>query len=414
MKGLDEDRAIDDLRALARFGKFETGVDRPAMSEADLEAREWLRNRMAQAGLEASIDGLGNVYGRAPKARVSILLGSHSDTVPRGGWLDGALGVIYALEVARTRLTAFPNAVVGVDAISFSDEEGTFLACAGSRSFCAALAPGDLERARNASNEALSERLAHHGLSRRGKALLDPLRHRAFIEAHIEQGPRLIEQGLEIGVVSGIVGLRRRRVRFQGQADHAGTTPMTMRRDAGFAMFSFACAAAEGLRSAGSPDSVWNFGVAEVKPGAANVVPQEAQIVVEYRDLSRDVMQRMDEALVGLVAVRDGAAGVRVSSEMIGAIEPTAMDERLIERLEAAALAEGAKSQRMQSGAGHDAMIVGRRIPAAMLFVPSIGGRSHDISEDTDEADIRRGLRVYASAVETMIEMLSPDGQGAL
>jgi N-carbamoyl-L-amino-acid hydrolase len=413
LKGIDEDRAIADLRTLADFGRFQTGVDRPAMSEPDLEARHWLRERMAEAGLDAEIDGVGNVYGRSP-SRMSVLLGSHSDTVPRGGWLDGALGVIYALETARAHRAVHPNATVGVDAISFSDEEGTFLACAGSRSFCGALKPGDLESARNADGDSVVERLAHHGLSHRGRAALDPARHRAFLEAHIEQGPRLIESGLEIGVVTGIVGLRRRRVRFSGRADHAGTTPMNMRQDAGFAMFSFATAAAERLRAAGSSDSVWNFGVASLKPGAANVVPHEAEVVVEFRDLSSDVMERMDRALLDLIEERKDAAGVAVASTMIGAIEPTTMNERMLGHLDFAARAEGAKSQHMQSGAGHDAMIVGRQIPAGMLFVPSIGGRSHHISENTDEADIRRGLRVYARAVQSILEAFGSDGQGAL
>ena len=413
MEGLDEDRAIADLRTLARFGKVGTGVNRPALTNADIEAREWLRDRMAQAGLDATIDGIGNVVGRAPRARATLLLGSHSDSVPNGGWLDGALGVVFGLEVARARQATHPEAVVGVDAISFSDEEGTFLACAGSRSFCGAVSSADLERAMNAAQERMVDRLDSFHLSDRPLARLDPDRHRAFLEAHIEQGPRLIEGGLDIGGVTGIVGVRRRRIHFEGRADHAGTTPMAMRRDAGLAMHEFTVAAAASLRAAGSPDSVWNFGVVSVRPGAANVVPNEAEMVAEFRDLSTAVIDRMDEALCRLIQERDGLAGVAVSSTMIGAIEPTHMDARLIDLLEVASRQEGSRFQRMQSGAGHDAMIVGRQIPAAMLFVPSIGGRSHHVSEDTDEADIRRGLRVYARAAQSILESLGPDGHAA-
>lgn len=414
MDGLDEDRALADLRALAQFGRVGTGVNRPALTEADIAAREWLRDRMAKAGLSAMIDGVGNVFGRSPFARVALLTGSHSDSVPNGGWLDGALGVIFALEVARARQATHPHAAIGIDAVSFSDEEGTYLACAGSRSFCGALTPSDLHGARNAAQESLSDRLDSVGWAARPLVRLEPDRHRAFLEAHIEQGPRLAESGRHIGVVTGIVGLRRYRVRFEGRADHAGTTPMAMRRDAGMAMHAFALAAAKTLRDAGSPDSVWNLGVVGVKPGAANVVPDEAEIVVEFRDLSTSVLDRMDEALGALVARMDGADDVSATSSVIGRIEPIHMDQRLAARIEDAAAHEDARGERMQSGAGHDAMIVGQQIPAAMLFVPSLGGRSHHISEDTDERDIRRGLRVYARAVQSILEALTPDGRGAL
>jgi N-carbamoyl-L-amino-acid hydrolase len=414
MNGLDEDRTIADLRRLAQIGKFETGVHRPALSDADFEARLWLRDEMRAAGLEAEIDGVGTVLGRAPGASAALLVGSHSDTVPYGGWLDGAMGCLFALAVARARQATDPQAAVGVDVVSFTDEEGTFMACGGSRVFCGEIGLEDIKQARNASGENFADRLQTLGLAGRPLAKLDPARHRAFLEAHIEQGPRLIEAGLDVGAVSGIVGLRRRRVTFHGQADHAGTTPMAMRRDAGAAMFAFAVAARDTLLAAGSPDSVCNIGVVSVKPGAANVVPHEAVIVVEFRDLSTEVMDRMDAALQALTAQRDGEGGVRVDSAIIGVIEPTTMDERLIAGFERAAAAEGASSLRLQSGAGHDAMIVGRRIPAAMLFAPSLGGRSHHISEDTDEADIRRALRVYASAADAILQALGPDGRGAL
>ena len=414
MNGLDVDRAIADLRELAEIGKFETGVHRPAMTDADADARRWLLKAFQDAGFEAEIDGVGTVFGRAPNASATILLGSHSDTVPFGGWLDGAMGCIFALAVARARQTTHPGVAVGVDVVSFCDEEGTFMACGGSRVFCGEIGREDIGQARNAEGARFSDRLAALGLAGRPLAKLDPSRHRAFLEAHIEQGPRLIEGGVNVGAVSGIVGLRRRRVTFYGRADHAGTTPMAMRQDAGAAMHAFAVAVRETLLRAGSPDSVCNIGVVSVKPGAANVVPHEAEIVVEFRDLSTEVMERMDAALVALAAERDGADGVRIESAIIGGIAPTTMNERLIEAIETAAAEEGASCLRLQSGAGHDAMIVGRRIPAAMLFAPSLGGRSHHISEDTDESDLRRALRVYARTADSLLQALGPDGRGAI
>jgi N-carbamoyl-L-amino-acid hydrolase len=304
MNGLDEDRALADLRRLAEIGRFETGVHRPALTGADLEARRWLCEQMREAGLVAEIDGVGTVYGQAPRASATLLLGSHSDTVPYGGWLDGAMGCIFALAVARAWNATAPGAEVGVDVVSFTDEEGTFAACGGSRMFCGDVDLNDLGAAQNASGERFGERLHALGLVGRPLAKLDPSRHRAFMEAHIEQGPRLIESSVAVGAVSGIVGLRRRRVTFHGQADHAGTTPMAMRRDAGAAMHAFAVAAVDTLLAAGSPESVCNIGVVSVKPGAANVVPHEADIVVEFRDLSTAVLERMDEALLALIAAR--------------------------------------------------------------------------------------------------------------
>ena len=146
---VDEDRALADLRELATFGKAGRGVNRPAFSDADIAGREWLADRMRGCGLEAAVDRVGTVYGRAPAAKTTVLLGSHSDSVPMGGWLDGALGVIFALEVARSRQASHPSASVGVDVVSFSDEEGTFLACMGSRAFCGLLSPDDLASARS-------------------------------------------------------------------------------------------------------------------------------------------------------------------------------------------------------------------------------------------------------------------------
>jgi beta-ureidopropionase / N-carbamoyl-L-amino-acid hydrolase len=235
----------------------------------------------------------------------------------------------------------------------------------------------------------------------------DASRHRAYIEAHIEQGPRLISEVVDVGIVTSIVGLRRHVVRFRGRADHAGTTPMSMRSDAAFAMFNFAIALAERLRAAGGPESVWNFGIVAVRPGAGNVVPAEADLTVEFRDAAADVIERMEEAFHAGVRAADGSYNVAVSSAPNAELVPAAMDAGLMNDLAAAAADVGASFIRMPSGAGHDAMVLAPRIPSAMMFVPSIDGRSHDISENTSEADIRRGLRVFAAAVSRTLARLS-------
>jgi beta-ureidopropionase / N-carbamoyl-L-amino-acid hydrolase len=410
MLAVDEDRVIADLRVLAEFGKAGTGVNRPALSEADFSARQWLLRQMQGAGLEATIDGISTVYGRSPAAQ-SILVGSHSDSVPRGGWLDGALGVIFALEVARASCAS--ESPIGVDVISFADEEGTWLACLGSRAFCGELTDSRLAGLQSKSGEWLLDRLQQLGLSGRPLARLDPQRHRAYLEAHIEQGPRLEAERIDVGIVTAIVGMRRHMVRFAGRADHAGTTPMTMRRDAAMAMFRFATSLADAFGAAGGADAVWNFGVVTVRPGAGNVVPAEAELMVEFRNSSPVLLDRMEAAFHTAVRAADGAYGVPVSSTPNVSLKGASMNLDLVDTLVAAADDTGASHVRMPSGAGHDAMILASYIPAAMLFVPSIGGRSHDISENTNEGDIRRGFRVFAAGAAKTIERLSRAGSGA-
>jgi N-carbamoyl-L-amino-acid hydrolase len=398
------ERLLADLRELATIGAFETGVNRPAFSAEDLAAREWLRARMAAAGLEAAVDGVGNVYGRMPGVDHAVLIGSHSDTVPYGGWLDGSLGVIYALEIARAVAESGAARRVGVDAISFQDEEGTFLALLGSRSFCGEAIDGDVAAARSKDGRALADALAESGLRGRPPARLDARRHVGFLEAHIEQGPRLERSGGQIGVVSAIVGIRTLRAVFRGQADHAGTTPMPMRRDAGAAALMFGALLSERLGAHGSPDTVWNVGSATFKPGASNVVPSEAELIFQFRDASDDLLTELERLIRD--AAMECARPFNAEAEVVRVLEtrPAAMDPRLAGLIERAASELGASAARMPSGAGHDAMVMARHLPAAMLFVPSIGGRSHHVSEDTSESDIVRGAQVLARAVELLLQ----------
>jgi N-carbamoyl-L-amino-acid hydrolase len=388
------DAVIADLHSLRQIGRDRTGVSRPAYSNADMEARRWLAARMRKIGLVVSVDGVGNVVGRDPRARRTVLLGSHSDSVPSGGWLDGALGVAYALETARAWKAARSD--VGIDVVSFADEEGRFLGCLGSRAFC-----GDLtaEAIDGASSRGLPLRraLGDAGLSGAIKKQIDPARHIAYLEAHIEQGPVLEQTHHDIGVVEGIIGMRRIRVSFAGRADHAGTTPMAMRADAAAALFDFVQRAREALAREAGPNTVWNIGVVQVAPGAANVVPATAELVLEYRDPSDIGLDRLTSSIRALVVSANGKNGVAAGAEPMEGLRPTAMATKLVARFEQAALACGARARRMPSGAGHDGMILASHIPSGMMFVPSIGGRSHDVAEDTDEADIRLGAKVFAA-----------------
>ena len=387
---IDSQRLLADLRKLATFGRVGSGVDRPAYSEADVAARRWLEGRMREAGLDAAIDRYGNVYGRTPGASRAVLIGSHTDSVPKGGWLDGALGVIYGLEIARACIEQKSRAAV--DVISFEEEEGRYMPLLGANSFCG-LPEGTL-------SPALRQALEASGFNGE-PARLDKARHVAYLEAHIEQGPKLEAARQRIGVVSGIVGIRRCRITARGQADHAGTTPMSMRKDAGAALLHLASRILASFPKLGAADTVWNIGVVQVEPGAANVVPALASMVVEFRDLDAAVLERMLARLREMVA-EAGRGPVEVALDVFARIEPAPMDKRLAAALAAASRGEGETPLDMPSGAGHDAMVLSRVVPSAMLFIPSIGGRSHDIAEDTSEDDIVLGCRVLARAVESI------------
>ncbi len=313
---IDGKRLLADLRELASIGGFSTGVDRVALSAPDIEARRWLVGRLRTAGLQASMDRVGNVLGRAPDAKQAILIGSHTDTVPKGGWLDGALGV-------------------------------------------------------------------------------------GYLEGHIEQGPRMEAGGNRIAVVTGLVGIRRFRIVSHGSANHAGTTPMAMRKDAGAALIALAAAIDADMRRLAGPDTVWNIGNMIFRPGAAIVVPGEGEMLLEFRDVDAAVMERAAERFLARVA-QANRGPVRIEAEATAHLAPTPLAPNLGAAIAAAAAARGEKPVSLPSGAGHDAMVVARHMPAGMMFIPSVGGISHDITENTSDHDIVFGCEVLADAVSRL------------
>ncbi len=398
---IDRRRLLADMRKLAEFGKIGTGVNRPAFSAADMEARAWLCERMADAGLDAEIDGVGNVFGRSRANGPGVLIGSHSDSVPRGGWLDGAMGVVYGIEIARAAADGAERRAV--DVIAFEDEEGSYLPVLGSGSFCGDLGDGEIDAARNASGDSLAAAIAGAGIADRPAARFEDGRYRAYLAAHIEQGPRLETEGKQIGVVTAIVGIRRFRIAFKGRADHAGTTPMDMRLDAGGASIRTAGDLMDVFERTAGPETVWNIGKLTFEPGAANVVPSGAEFLFEFRDTDKVVMDALEQRLHEIVREANAAGPVVVSAEKTANIAPTPMDPALGDAIEAATRDAGAVSMRMPSGGGHDAMVLARHMPTAMLFVPSIGGRSHDVEEDTDDDDIVLGCEVLARVVDRLL-----------
>jgi N-carbamoyl-L-amino-acid hydrolase len=405
MTRIDGRRLLEGLRALRAFGATGTGVVRPTFSEADMAARTWLRDRMADAGLDAAIDGVGNVIGRSRNAGPALVIGSHSDTQPEGGWLDGAMGVMDAIEVAHALRDDPATRHLAIDVAAWSDEEGTYTSCLGARGFVGEVDDTVLAE-RNVDGESVADAIGRVGLTGVPRARLDLDRHIGYLEAHIEQGPHLDEAGLKIGVVTSIVGIGGAVVTFTGEQNHAGTTPMDRRQDAAVAMFRFGTTLQDRMAATAGPTSVWTIGRVRVEPGAPSIVPGFAEVAVQFRDPSNAVLERMLAAVVATADEVNRDSPVRVDAHPGEAtILPTVMDADLRGHIAAAAerLVPGRWIE-MPSAAGHDPMVLSRHLPCAMLFIPSIGGISHDFAENSHDDDIALGCQVLADAAISILQ----------
>ena len=405
MPRIDSERLLSDLRQLRTIGAQGRGVVRPAFSAADMEARRWLRRCYEEANLEAIIDGVGNVLGRSRHPGKALLIGSHSDTQPTGGWLDGALGVIYALEVVRALAVDEATRVLPVDAVSFQDEESRFVGCLGSRSLIGTLTPEIEQGAVDSHGVTLADALVEAGLASAPRLGLSRERYAGFIETHIEQGPHLEDAGRRIGVVTGIVGLRSIRFVFRGQQNHAGTTMMARRRDASTALYELAHRINREFPKVAAERSVWTMGRVRVEPNATSIVPGYAELDLQFRDASEEPLDAFEIIAARLVSEMNARGGVTIEAVPSRApIAPTRMDPGLQAHIETAAeLHAPGNWQRMPSGAFHDAGIISASIPSAMLFIPSLGGISHDFAEDSREEDIVLGCQVLADAAASIL-----------
>jgi N-carbamoyl-L-amino-acid hydrolase len=401
---VNPDRFLEDLHRLRHFGASGSGrsVVRPAYSEADVAARRWLAERFAEAGLEFVCDPMGNLFGLAPGR--SLLMGSHTDSQPEGGWLDGALGVIAALEVARaSREAGGPR----VSVVSFQDEEGRFGVTTGS-----AVWSGQLELAAAdglCDHGGVSLATARQSMADMVTGAVDPSRFDGFVELHIEQGPVLDQAAEQVGVVTGIVGIRDMKITFEGQQNHAGTTPMHLRRDAFQALSRFNTLLQDRLRNVVTPRTVWTIGHVNLHPNASSIVPGRVTFSMQWRDAEEDRLDRMEKIIRETSSDVASEGGFDLEAGALLGLDPVQMDPRMRD-----ILAQSAESvvpgrwREMPSGALHDATNVARLMPVAMLFVPSINGISHAFEEDTAEADLIAGLCVLADAVPALSAALSP------
>ena len=403
---VDPDRLRADFDALAAIGATpDGGLDRTTFSDAHLAARTWFHERARAARLECGIDAAANhsavLRSRDPVAP-TLLLGSHLDSVHRGGRYDGALGVVCALEVLRTVQDAELDLPVALEAVDFTDEEGTLIGTFGSLALAGGLTREDLAAPRGGRALLVGE-LARAGLTEDGvlSARRDPATLVGYLELHIEQGPVLERAGIDIGIVTGIVGASSFRVTFEGEARHAGTTPMDARRDAAVGAAAFVV----GVRDVVSrkfPGCVATVGDIATEPGSFNVVPGRARLRLECRSLDGAQLDRLEEALVGRARAEATAFGLDVTVERVGRVEPAPTDSDVRGALADAAAALGLTTMELPSGAGHDAQSLSTVTPTGMVFVPSRGGVSHDPAEQTAWEDCLNGANVLLHATVTL------------
>jgi len=405
MPMIDGQRVVSDLKRLADFGRYKTGVHRPTYSPVDVESRHWLAEKLGEAGLEPVIDGIGNVIGRNRSAHRRLLVGSHSDTQPYGGWLDGSLGVIYGLELARAFAADPGCAGLGIEVAAWADEEGHYQSFLGSHSFTGTLSEEQIDRVRGRDDGIpLREALERAGFAGRPRERVEPGHYIGYLEAHIEQGDTLDSTGLRIGVVETIVGIWNYRVLVTGEQNHAGTTRMVRRKDAGVTMVRVANRIHDRFPGIAGPLTVWTIGRMVIEPNAPSVIPGRAEMQVQFRDSDPERLTLFEKTLHELVGEADRAGPCRVEVEPMARSEPRPMDPGFQREIEVAAERHApGMYMRLPSAAGHDAAVLSYRMPAGMMFIPSLGGISHHWSEDSKEEDIVLGAQVFADAAERIL-----------
>jgi beta-ureidopropionase / N-carbamoyl-L-amino-acid hydrolase len=406
MVAIQPERVLADLRALATFGAYKTGVHRPTLTSPDVAARQWFANRMGEAGLATKIDGIANILGKSQAKGRKVLSGSHLESQNHAGWLDGPLGCVFALEAARAIAEDPATRHLGVDVVVFCDEEGHFGSFMGSRSFIGVLNENEIDAARDrVSGKSMREALAAAGWADRPRLLIDPARYAAFFEAHIEQGNTLESAKLRIGVVTAIVAIWQYKFTVVGEQNHAGTTSMARRRDAGLALVRFLSAIDDRFPTRRGPATVWTTGRIDLDPGEKSIIPGSATALFQLRDADPAVLDRLDAEIRTLARVANERGRCTLSVERVSASTPAVMDEALQAALDRAAqLHAPGKHTRMPSGAGHDAQWLARKLPSAMMFVPSIGGISHHWSENTSSEDIVLGAQVFTDAIVDVLQ----------
>jgi hydantoinase/carbamoylase family amidase len=405
----DPGRVLDSLERLRELTGDEAGAQRVAWTPTWARAREWLRSQLdaLPATVSTSVDEAGNVWARLPgrSSGQSVVVGSHLDSVPDGGWLDGCLGVLAGLEVLRALAADGSPPARGLALVDWADEEGARF---GHSLFGSSAVAGlmDVESVRGLVDRdgvALQDAVGEYGvdLARAGGAVsrLDGVA--AYVELHIEQGPVLEEAGLAVGVVDRVYGIERHRVSFTGQAAHAGSTPMRLRSDALAAASRFVLAVRE---SAVARGGVATVGSARVLPGIPTAIPGEAVLVLDQRHGDTDGLGAMLADSRAAAQAICSEEGVDVRWEAIQSVTPVAFDVGLVDAACACVREVSGEVMRVPSGALHDAVMVARAgVPSVMVFVQSLGGISHSRLEDSRREHIEQGVAVVDRLVRRLV-----------
>ncbi|HUF39972.1 MAG TPA: Zn-dependent hydrolase [Anaerolineales bacterium] len=394
------DRMLRNFTELSEIGATgDGGVHRPALSDAHLEARRWLREKILAANLEFRTDAAGNHFGRlrcGPDGAPSLLIGSHLDSVPYGGRFDGALGVLAGLEVLETIRAAGLRLPCHLEVVDFTDEEGTLVGLLGSRALAGTLTDADLENPRG-GRAALRAAFDHAGIANPPAAARDPATLAGYLELHIEQGARLTNTGADIGIVTALVGIGSFALAFRGRADHAGTTAMDARRDAGLGAAQL-MVRAHALAIERYPGAVINFGQAEFLPGAYNIVPATASLSLEYRAESQERLDALERDLLQLARAIATDLDLELQTHRQGCVSPAPCSPDVRKAFSTACDALDFRAVDLVSGAGHDTQAMAAVCPAGMIFIPSIGG-SHNPGEFAEDGDCENGANVLLYAV---------------
>jgi hydantoinase/carbamoylase family amidase len=405
----DPQRVVAELERLRETTATEAGAQRVAWTEPWERARAWLRDELEQLPVTVETDQAGNIWATLPGRSPTVLtIGSHLDSVPNGGWLDGCLGVISALEVLRA-FAGGPQPLVTVRLVDWADEEGARFGRSlfGSSAVAGLLDPDSVRDLTDADGAPLPAVLSAHGVTlddapRASNRLGDV---GAYLEMHIEQGPVLEDAGLALGVVDAVYGVERHRFRFEGQSAHSGSTPMRLRRDPLLAAAQLVLAVREGALQAGGVATV---GEIQAAPGIPTAIPGSVTLMLDQRhhDPNR-LAQMLDGALAAARSAAD-AEGASVGWTVIQQTAPVAFDPRLIELARESVEAVAGGCRQLPSGALHDAVMVAHAgVPTVMLFIQSIGGISHNRIEDSRREHIEQGVAAFDLLAARVAEELA-------